>query len=288
MPQSGIANLKKDLIAAAAGLPSYLRRYGIVPGTLAKAKIEWARGRHQPFVMAPLPHSRDCVQLRSGHPDVAVFNQIFIRGDYDISNLRQAERFNASQGDGMLIVDCGANIGCSAIWFARRYPRAKVVAIEPEAGNFEQLQRNTASYPNIELVRAGVWSVPCDLAITNPRAPSWAFRMGQVQAGTAAAGAIPAVTLDAILGRYREMSSVIVKIDIEGAERDVFASNTDWLQHVDLLIIELHDAILPWAQTARPVLARLVQFPMDFVFRGENLFCFRHRVAGVGAARWLS
>jgi predicted O-methyltransferase YrrM len=45
-----------------------------------------------------------------------------------------------------LILDCGANIGLSSIWFARKYPRATVIAVEPESENFRMLTMNTAEY----------------------------------------------------------------------------------------------------------------------------------------------
>lgn len=47
-----------------------------------------------------------------------------------------------------VIVDAGANIILSSLFFANQYPAAKIIAIEPRAKNFGLLQRNTALYPN--------------------------------------------------------------------------------------------------------------------------------------------
>ena len=42
----------------------------------------------------------------------------------------------------------------------------------------------------------------------------------------------------------------IVKIDIEGAEADVFASDTDWFNETPVVIVELHDWLMPKQGTA--------------------------------------
>ncbi len=47
------------------------------------------------------------------------------------------------------IVDAGANIGVTSIYFANRYPGAKIFAVEAEASNFAMLVKNTQAYPSI-------------------------------------------------------------------------------------------------------------------------------------------
>ena len=258
-------------------LIDYVDRYGVGGGLSATARIVRNRALRVPFTELPIPGSRASVRVRTHGLDVRVFNQIFIWREYDIGEFEHAKRFDREAREPMLIVDCGANIGCSALWFARRYPQAKVVAIEPEAGNFEQLAHNVRSYPNIEAVRAAVWNSQAEVVIENPQADSWGYRTAPAGGAHGAAQVISTVTLDEILARHADARTVMVKIDIEGAETGLFAENTGWLERVDLLIVELHDWMLPWKQSARPVLARLTGLPMEFLARGENLFCFRHR-----------
>jgi FkbM family methyltransferase len=265
----------------------YVERYGVADGILATARILGARACGIPFVTLRIPGSREQVRVRSTALDVRVFNQIFIWRDYDIDQFEHAKRFEDDRPT--LIVDCGANIGCSAIWFARRYPQARVVAIEPEAGNFAQLVHNARAYSTIEPVHAAVWSSVTEVVIANPDADSWAFRTESAPQDPALrARTIPTVTLDGILARHPDAGRVIVKIDVEGAETELFSTNTSWLERVDLLVVELHDWMLPWRQTARPVLARLAELPMDFLSRGENLFCFRDARAALPAPREAS
>src|SRR5688572_6336531 len=45
-------------------------------------------------------------------------------------------------GDPKFIVDAGANIGIASIYFATKFPNARVIAIEPEPENFTLLEKN--------------------------------------------------------------------------------------------------------------------------------------------------
>lgn len=264
------------LLSRLKTLIDYVDRYGVAGGVMATARIIASRALRIPFTTLRIPGSRERFRVRTRGLDVRVFNQIFVWREYDIDDFEHAKVFERAVREPLVIVDCGANIGCSAVWFARRYPHAKVVAIEPEGGNFEQLAHNARRYPNVEPLRAAVWSSRTEVAIANPEADSWGYRTASVAAASPSAQIIPTVTLDEILARHADARTVIVKIDIEGAETGLFAENTGWLERVDLLIIELHDWMLPWKQSARPVLARLSDLPMEFVSRGENVFCFRH------------
>jgi hypothetical protein len=57
----------------------------------------------------------------------------------------------------------------------------------------------------------------------------------------------------------------------------VFSKNTSWLGMVDLLIIELHDSLLPWQGNSRAFFSAIVSKPVDYIWRAENLFCFQVR-----------
>ena len=58
---------------------------------------------------------------------------------------------------GDIVLDAGANIGASAIYFARRYPNARIFALEPEQENYDLLLRNTHRYHNIIPIKAALW-----------------------------------------------------------------------------------------------------------------------------------
>jgi hypothetical protein len=58
-----------------------------------------------------------------------------------------------------VILDCGANIGLSVIYFKRKYPKAKITAFEPDATLFEKLKLNLKSFDilDVELINKGLW-----------------------------------------------------------------------------------------------------------------------------------
>ena len=67
------------------------------------------------------------------------------------------------------IIDAGANVGYSATWFATTYPRANVIAIEPDEENFRMLVRNTAHQANVVPLRAALSDEPGDALRRRPR-----------------------------------------------------------------------------------------------------------------------
>jgi FkbM family methyltransferase len=55
-----------------------------------------------------------------------------------------------------VVVDCGANIGITSLFLAARYPRAKILSIEPHPGNFALLKANVETVPRLLPIRACV------------------------------------------------------------------------------------------------------------------------------------
>ena len=69
-------------------------------------------------------------------------------------------------------------------------------------------------------------------------------------------------------GRSRRL--FITKIDIEGFEDDLFSSNTDWIDDCLLLIIELHDWMMPKTANSNNFLKAISAKKRDFVYhRGK-------------------
>lgn len=76
--------------------------------------------------------------LRAGGSDVLTFYQVIADNGY-------AMPFEVDAEPSVIMIR--ANIGLSSVWYANRFPRAQILAIEPEPDNFAQLLRNVASYP---------------------------------------------------------------------------------------------------------------------------------------------
>jgi hypothetical protein len=96
---------------------------------------------------------------------------------------------------------------------------------------------------------------------------------------------VPNVTINDIYrARGAGFFPFIVKIDIEGAERELFSDNIEWVARTPLIIIELHDWMLPKAGTAAPFLACMSRHDRDFVSRGENVYSFANDLEALTAA----
>src|SRR6266704_817384 len=108
--------------------------------------------------------------VRAGTSDKPAFEQVFVFEDYDTSFIRLRPE---------LIIDAGANAGFATRFLAQRYPSARIVAIEPEASNFELLVRNTRHLDAVAPIRAALWNRSASLRIENPRDDKWAFRIQQ-------------------------------------------------------------------------------------------------------------
>ena len=77
------------------------------------------------------------------------------------------------------------------------------------------------------------------VSLSNPAKQAWAFRTTRTTDGEIAVRTIPHLILD----EQRAASLFLAKIDIEGFEEDLFANNNEWLDEVEVIIIELHDYI---------------------------------------------
>mgnify|MGYP000930999581 CR=1 FL=1 len=88
-------------------------------------------------------------------------------------------------------------------------------------------------------------------------------------------GAIPAYTIDDLCALGGTTDPLIVKLDIEGAQAQLFASNTDWVGRTALITLELDDWLMPWQGTSRNFFSCLSRYPFDYLLGGESIFCFR-------------
>jgi FkbM family methyltransferase len=166
--------------------------------------------------------------------DSAVIRQVFARREYECI---------ANEKDVYLIIDCGANIGCASFFFLHQYPKAHVIAVEPDPGNFAVCRRNLAPFSDrVTLVNSGVWSTTTPLRVQRQgfRAGEWSFQVRPIAEGEAPD--FMSTTVDMLLDGTRHAQADIVKFDIEAAEREVFSEGTErWLGRTKNLVIELHD-----------------------------------------------
>ncbi len=208
-------------------LPRYIKNLGLYNGLSAFCNVEFFKKTK--FKIAQYPNY---FYLRPLTTDIKVFREIFLYGAYSFE-------MNLSPS---IIIDAGANIGLSSIFFAQRYPEATIYSIEPETSNFACLQKNIQGYTNITGLHTALWHRDAKLKIQDQQENHWAFRVEECEKGEPES--FPAISLTSLMQCYQIEKIDLLKMDIEGAEREVFSENYDyWLSRTKLIVIELHDWI---------------------------------------------
>jgi FkbM family methyltransferase len=170
--------------------------------------------------------------VRTNTPDLNVAISSLYKREYDHIRARSPET----------IIDAGANIGTSAIFFARKFPHARVIAVEPEKGNFDILLKNTSSYDNIVAVNAAIWGETGRRNIHNRFTGHWGYTVSDTNNSTESTGQdIDCITIPSLMEKFDIKTIDILKMDIEGGEKSVLENSSDWIDSVEIITAELHD-----------------------------------------------
>lgn len=204
-------------------------------------------------------------RLRPNTTDFDTYEHVFVMKQYDIHiNFKPRT-----------IIDGGANIGMSAIYYALRYPDAKIISLEVSPENFEQLKYNTRNFPNVKPICKGIWNETGHLKIIDEGKGANAFMVQKVD--TAGSDTIPAISIADIMKEEKVDILDIVKLDIEGAEKMVFENNyEEWLPKTRLLIVELHDRMQPGSSKA--VFNAITKYDFICETKWENLVFFNTKL----------
>lgn len=209
---------------------------------------------------------------RGTRADLGVIAQMFESQDYSLGRLRRGAELVAlyqelaRSGRRPLILDAGANIGASAVFFGAHFPRAHIVALEPAADNFELLRANIAGL-DVDARCAAIGAQDGEVALVDPGEGEWGYR-------TVAGAGVPVHAASRLVAEQLAAGRqpYIAKIDIEGGEDELFSRDTAWVDQFPLLIVELHDWLLPGSRSSRNFLRCVAGLDRDFVSIGENIF----------------
>jgi FkbM family methyltransferase len=197
-------------------------------GGIAKARPDGM------FVKFKKGDSVAAMVLRWKSSDFLVFNQVFIKEEY--KPLTKLSKINP------VVIDAGANIGCTAIYFSMFYPKAEIIAIEPEISNFQQMVKNIAlSNLNVISIQAALWHCKGTVSIAGHFGDkrNWSMKVDDSQKG-----GIVATTLQSVLQTAKIDQVDILKLDIEGAEEFLFKKDNSFveiLRFTKTFAIEVHD-----------------------------------------------
>lgn len=101
-------------------------------------------------------------QSKGYENDVPRICQVTELLSYDTSTFPHHERLMRayhsliSSGVEPLILDLGGNIGLSALWFAKQFPKARIFVLEPDAGNVKLLKQNLAGCDRVTVIPGAI------------------------------------------------------------------------------------------------------------------------------------
>jgi FkbM family methyltransferase len=196
--------------------------------------------------------------------------KIFYKYMYELNNIgiykmdHYDKYYQIQKGD--IVVDAGAHIGLTVIWFAKAVGNnGKVVAIEPEQNNLRDLRKNLkrAGLNNVIVVDKALWSSKKKMILYfNPTHDAHSIVINQRKADDSGKqNEIEANTLDNILKEIKIDKVDFIKMNIEGAEIEALKGAEQTLKDNALNIaIEAHHevegeptykTIIPWLKNAQ-------------------------------------
>jgi FkbM family methyltransferase len=178
-------------------------------------------------------------RVRLGYSDGSVVEDVLVRRIYGCVD-------PCRMGPVRQVVDLGANVGITMRLWGAIFPEANITAVEPDPQNMRICELNAEPIqPRVTLVQACIAGQSGTVALDRSGV-ACAFRM--VQRADAGEESIPAMTMQELLDKCPMAQTIdLLKCDIEGAEREVFADCGPWIGRVRHILIELHT---PYTQEA--------------------------------------
>ena len=169
--------------------------------------------------------------------DLGIFHQVFVHDEYEFD----------MEDDPAVIIDAGANIGCATLYFAHRFPNARIFSIEPNPVTFELLERNVSCLNRVQTIEAALWFEDSEIEIVDESVHHLAVQV-QKASHSPEKSRVAGITVAHIMALADCTSVDLLKLDIEGAEDDVFERAGEWLGAVKCIVIEFHEQIRPGSE----------------------------------------
>lgn len=244
-------------------LVSYHSELGFIRGTsfFIGRVLQTGQSVSHPKVKYP-------IHLRPKTTDDKVFVQVFIKNEYDVPLGFVPET----------IIDGGANIGLASIFFTSKFPKAQIVAIEPDAENAAAVIGNTTNYPNVHVKQAAIWPRQTVAKISDKYGVGkWGIVVEEMSEEPEGGEALEpnTCTIDSVMKEFGWEQIDLLKLDIETAEKQLFSENyMSWLPKTKVIVIELHDWMVPGC--SRPFFTAINEAFKEYRFAqaGENVIIY--------------
>lgn len=161
-------------------------------------------------------------------------NELFFEELYDFSSDKHEP----------IIIDCGANIGLSTIFFKRKFPNSRIISIEADPEIFGMLIKNTSQFDlqNLKLLNKAVWIVDGNVTFNASGGLGGRIENTSNINSDSLKVTVQSIRLKSLLDDIIKNGENIdlLKIDIEGAEIEVIKDCEDCLAYVDKIFVEYH------------------------------------------------
>lgn len=214
------------------------------------------------------------IHLRSGTSDFDVFKQVFLLRQYDLPRVENPKH----------VIDAGANIGLSSVYFLSRYPNANVIAIEPDLENYAVAKMNLKAFGSrCSLIHGALWSHEKELAVHQGEfrdGQHWATQTREIDVSTenqnSGLAFVQAVTVNQLMVTAGFPNIDLLKVDIEGAELEVFRDgDTSFLANTKYCAVECHSQ-----ECVQALTNALSQFDFQIEILGELHLAYQQSHAG--------
>lgn len=211
---------------------------------------------------------------------------------YDEIVRRGIYRFSTNDAH-PLVIDCGANIGMSVVYFKHQHPNARILAFEPDPEVFAVLSANCREFglTDVKLHQEAIWTESSALSFRRESSTLG----GRLENRHTDRDGVTVRTQ-----RLRDLLNqkvAMLKIDIEGAETDVLEDSADVLGNVDHMFVEyhsfadrpqslhrlltiIHDAgfrvyFHVYEPSPQPLFLRTIRSGIDLLDMNVDIFCYR-------------
>jgi FkbM family methyltransferase len=232
--------LKRDILKIFLTGLKNLRQ--IIVRLLPPVIVDWMRSRNTHSAdpgSVELTRIRNIPRYTPGRASLYSIHGIYFCDSASFINMYEAifiyEQYKfKSQVKDPFIIDAGANIGISVLYFKKLYPAAKIIAFEPDPDIFSVLKQNIENHEfnDVTLVNKALWSEVTRMSFFSEGADA-----GKIAANNSGDTDVSSALLSEYIGA-EEVD--LLKMDIEGAEYEVLLESRDMLGQVQRIFIEYH------------------------------------------------
>lgn len=173
---------------------------------------------------------RQKLTLRTCSSDLHVAADVFSKHEFKDIHLENPRH----------IIDAGANIGATSIYFSLKFPEAVIYAIEPEPDTFNILLSNCKHFKNIIPINAALVAEDRVTKLYGSGGGFWGYSLLPMGGKFIE---IQGVSINTLIEKYRIPKIDLLKMDIEGGEEEIMSYPENWIQKTQNILIEIHDGI---------------------------------------------